>query len=175
MKLKCCALLLTLSFLLPIAAQQPSSKPTAAEVVNVPAAHVQSNIKAGDIKITFSDGHTEVVGKNGNCMEPHVSGKGDVGWTQCTEFNPKGYAMKQKLVVRLHDGRTREFAPNSKAPFITDWKFVDEDSGVLIKSMSFHGPQSYIRYDLTSGKMTNKMDGHNDAEIPPKWAQPLAD
>jgi len=175
MKLNSCALFIGLSLILPIRAQEAASKPSAAEVVDIPAAHAQLNIKARSIKITFSDGHMEVVGKNGNCMDPHVSGKGDVGWTQCTEFNAKDYAMNQKLVVRLPVGRTKEFAPNPKAPFITRWKFVDNDSAVLIRSMSFHGPQSYIRYDLATGRMTNKKDGTNDAEPVPKWAQPLGD
>jgi hypothetical protein len=157
-----------------IRAQEPASKATAAEVVAIPVANAQLNIKAGNIRITFSDGHTEVVGKNGNCRDPHVSGKGDVGWTQCTELNPKGYAMNEKLIVRLAGGRTREFASNPKAPFITGWKFVDNDSGVLIRSMSFHGPQSYIRYDLATGRMTNKKDGRDDSAPVPEWAQPLS-
>jgi hypothetical protein len=150
-------------------------RPPAAEIGDISAAHAQLNIKAGNIRITFSDGHTDVVEKNGNCIDPHVFGKGDVGWTQCTEFNLKGYAMNQKLVVRLSDGRTKEFAPIPKAPFITGWKFVDNDSCVLIRSMSFHGPASYIRYDLAAGKMTNRLDGRSDADPVPAWARRLAD
>src|SRR6266498_5187971 len=127
MKLRSCALFIAASLILPAVAQDPSSKPKSPEVVNIPAAHANSGIKAGDIKIAFSDGHTEVVTKNGNCMDPHVSGKGDVGWAQYTEFNPKGYAMNEKLVVRLVSGATKELKPSSKARFITGWKFVDND------------------------------------------------
>jgi len=148
------------------------SKPVSAEVLDTPA---QSQLKAENIKITGADGHTETITHGGNCREPSISSKGDVGWTRCSGFDRKGYALNEKLMVRLPDGRTREFAPNSKAPFITGWKFVDNDSGVLIRSMSFHSPQSYIRYDLATGKMTNRKDGTNDAEPMPKWAQPLGD
>jgi hypothetical protein len=88
-----------MALIVSIRAQKPASQATAAEVVDIPVANAQLNIKAGNIRITFSDGHAEVVGKNGNCMDPHVSGKGDVGWTQCTEFNPKGCAMNEKLIV----------------------------------------------------------------------------
>ena len=55
MKLNSCALFIGLSLILPIRAQEAASKPSAAEVVDIPAAHAQLNIKAGSIKITFSD------------------------------------------------------------------------------------------------------------------------
>lgn len=150
------------------------SRIVSTEVVDIPSAHADSGIKAGDIKITFGDGRTEVVSKNGNCMQPHVSGKGDVGWIHCTGFDRKGYALNDKIVVRSSDGREKEFKPPARAPFIGEWNFAADGSAIVLQSMSFHGPSSYIRYDLATGKVTNKKDGRDDSEPLPKWAQPLS-
>jgi hypothetical protein len=151
-----------------------TSRPKSAEVVDIPAAQAQFGIKAGNIKVSFSDGNTAVITSGGNCMYPHVSTRGDVGWVHCTGFDRKGYAQNDKVIVRLSSGAIKEFRPDAKAPFIGAWTFVDDNSGIVIQSMSFHGPSSYIRYDMVSGKVTNKKDGSNDSEPPPKWAQPLS-
>ena len=58
-------------------AEKFSSPPTSAEVVDIPAAQAQLGIKAGNTKVTFSDGHTEVITNGGNCMYPRVSTRGD--------------------------------------------------------------------------------------------------
>ena len=150
-----------------------ASKPKSAEVVDIPAAQANFGIKSGNIKVSFSDGHSEILTRTGNCMEPKVSLNGYVGWTQCSGFDRKGYALNQKLIIHLRNGVTKQFKANANAPFIVGWAFADNDSGVVIQSMSFHGPSSYIRYDIASGKVTNKKDGRNDSDPLPKWAQPL--
>lgn len=147
---------------------------TSAEIVDVPAAQVHLGIKAGNVKVTFSDGHTETITKGGNCMYPHVSTRGDVGWVHCSGFDRKGYALNDKVVVHSSDGGEKELKPPARAPFIGAWAFADNDSAIVIQSMSFHGPQSYIRYDLATGRMTNKKDGRDDSEPVPEWAQPLS-
>jgi uncharacterized repeat protein (TIGR03803 family) len=126
------------------------------------------------VKVTFSDGHTEVIRNGGNCMEPHVSAKGDVGWIQCTGFDRKGYALNEKLIIRSAKGDQKEFKPDPKAPFIVAWTFVDNDSAVVIQSMSFHGPSSYSRYDLATERKTNEKAGRDDSEPLPEWARPVA-
>jgi hypothetical protein len=151
-----------------------TSRPTSAEVIDIPAAQAAFGIKAGNIKVTFADGHAETITKNGNCMQPHVSANGDIGWIQCTGFDRKGYALNEKVIIRLSRGAIKEFKPDPKAPFIGAWTFVDGDSALVIQSRSFHGPASFIRYDLATGKVTNKKDGRDDSEPPPKWAQPLS-
>jgi tetratricopeptide (TPR) repeat protein len=156
------------------ATHNATSLPASAEVVDIPADQAQFGIKAGNIKVTFDDGHTETITKKGNCMEPHVSAKGDVGWIQCTGFDRKGYALNEKLIIRPAKGDQKEFKPDPNAPFIGAWTFVNDDSAVVIQSRSFHGPASFIRYDLATGKVTNKKDGRDDSEPPPTWAQPLS-
>jgi hypothetical protein len=102
-------------------------------------------------------------------MEPKVSPTGHVGWTQCSGFDQKGYAMNQKLIIHLRNGVTKQFKANPDAPFIEAWTFVDNDSEVLIQSRGFHGPASYIRYDLATGRKTNEKAGRDDSEALPKW------
>jgi hypothetical protein len=155
-------------------AQQPVPKPKSAAVVDIPPAEAELGIKAGNIQVMFTDGHSDNVTKNGNCMKPHVSDKGNMGWTQCTNFDRKGYAMNEKLVIKLVSGGTKEFRPNPSAPFIEDWSFTDNDSAIVIKSRGAHGPASFVRYDLATGRMTQKKDGRSDAEKAPSWAQLLS-
>jgi hypothetical protein len=152
-----------------------ASKPESAEVVEIAAAQANFGIKAGNIKVSFSDGHSEILTRTGNCMEPKASPTGHVGWTQCSGFDRKGYAMNEKLIIHLRNGVTKQFKANPNAPFIEAWTFVDNDSGVLIRSRGFHGPASYIRYDLVAGRKTNEKAGRDDSEALPEWAQPVAD
>ena len=158
-----------------VGAGAPVSKPKSAEVVDIPAGLADRNITAGNIKVTFADGRAEKVTSSGNCMQPQVSAGGYLGWVHCTGFDRKGYALNETLMIRFPDDATKAFAPDSNAPFIGAWAFTDGDSGVVIKSMSFHGPSSYCRYDFATGKMTNKKDGRNDDEPVPWWARALAD
>ena len=135
------------------------SKPKSAEVVDIPAAQANFGIKAGNIRVRFSDGHSEILTRTGNCMEPKVSLSGHVGWTQCSGFDRKGYAMNQNLIVHLRSGVTKQFKANPNSPFIGAWTFVDNDSGVLIQSRGFHGPASYVRYDLAPEERPTKRSG----------------
>ena len=150
-----------------------ASKPESAEVVDIPAAQANLGIKAGNIRVRFSDGHSEILTRTGNCMDPKVSPTGRVGWTLCSGFDRKGYALNQKLIIHLRNGVTKQFKANPNAPFIVAWAFADNDSAIVIQSMSFHGPSSYARCDLATGKVTNKKDGRDDSEPAPDWAQPL--
>ena len=78
--------------------------------------------------------------------------------------------MNERLVIRLLNGSTKEFRPNPDGgPFIEEWNFVDNDSGIVIKSRGYHGPASFIKYDLVSGKVTGKQDGYIEFEKMPKW------
>jgi hypothetical protein len=151
-----------------------TAQPKTAEVVNIPPAQANFGVVVGDIKIVFSDGRSETVTKGGNCMEPHVSEAGNIGWAHCSGFDGKGYALNQKLVVRLIDGAVKTFSPNPNGVFIENWAFADNDSAVVIQSRGHHGPMSFIRYDLANGRVSAKKDGRNDDEPLPAWARSLA-
>ncbi len=157
---------------------EPAAKPTSAVLVDNSGQPVDKNKEAynGNVKVVFSDGHSEILGTDGKCLDPHMSQKGYVGWTHYTHLGPRGAAMNERLVIRLLDGRTTEFRPNPNGgPFIEEWGFVDHDSGIVIKSRGFHGPASFIRYDLASGRATARQDGYIEYEKMPKWAQPYSD
>lgn len=54
-----------------------------------------------------------------------------MGWTHCTGFDPKGYALNQKLVIRLLDGTVKEFKPNPMGVFIESWAFATSSTPPL--------------------------------------------
>lgn len=139
------------------------AKPVSAEVA-----------KSGGIEVTFSDGHKEMVTKDKNSARPRVSSKGDVGWTTWndTDHSPMNHSS-ETLHVRLPDGTTKDFKPNSR--FVMDWTFVDKDADLVIVSMGYHGPNYYIKYEVRTGKLIAKVDGDDAPDVLPKWAQPFSE
>jgi hypothetical protein len=131
----------------------------------------------GSVKVEYSDGRSEIFCKDGNCTHPHVSHEGQVGWTHYTHREGRyNAAMNERLVIRFSNGQTKEFKPNPNGgPFIEEWNFIDNDVAVAIKSRGYHGPASFVRYDLISGRMTGHQDGYIEYEKMPKWAQPFSD
>jgi hypothetical protein len=144
--------------------------------------------KTGNVKVTFTDGHTEVLTDTGDCYSAKVSPKGDVGWIRSAKRVPvtdeKGVKYpgkmialnKDSLVVRLLDGKTRKFPPLGENNFIMDWRFGDDDKTVILRSMGYHGPSSFVKYDLASGKLIDSRGtGYTPYAQLPAWAKPLAD
>ena len=131
----------------------------------------------GSVKVEYSDGRSEIFCKDGNCADPHVSHEGHVGWTHYTHREGRyNAAMNERLVIRFSNGQTKEFKPNPNGgPFIEEWNFIDNDVAVAIKSRGYHGPASFVRYDLISGRMTGHQDGYVEYEKMPEWAQPFSD
>ena len=123
-------------------ASAPAAKPTSATLVNKPPD--VTDWEVGDIQVTFADGKTELFTHDQKCGRPHVSASGDVGWSVWNDSTPDGaHHTGETLRVRLHDGKTKDFKPN-RSRFIMDWNFVDHDSAVVIASMGYHGPTSFI-------------------------------
>ena len=120
----------------------------------------------GDVQVTYADGSTELLTHGGKCSTIHVTSTGAVGWVQGT---PEG----GKVVIRLPDGKTKEFLPDP-GPFIVDWGFADNDTAVVIKTAGAHGPAFCIKYAIETGKVTGKT-GPMGYEKMPKWAQPFSD
>jgi hypothetical protein len=141
----------------------------------------------GNVKVTFSDGHTEVLTHTGDCYNAKLSSKGNVGWIRVgkSEKVPGPRRMIQvgndSLVVRFPDGTIKKFAPVSgKVDVgdwrgIMDWRFGDDDKTLIVRSMGHHGPSSYVQYDLASGKMIDSRGpGYTPYAELPVWAKPLA-
>lgn len=109
------------------------------------------------------------------CEKPHLSPKGDIGWSVWNDFDPAN-PMKhtgETLRVLLKSGATKDFKPNSR--FVMDWNFVDDGSAIAIASMGYHGSQFYIKYDLRTGKVLGQIDQYVPYADLPKWAQPFSD
>jgi hypothetical protein len=153
----------------------PVAEPKTAEIVDIPAKFADSRTPPGNVKITFTDGHTETLTHEGNCMEPRVLAGGIVGWTHFTALDQRGSLLNNTLQLRFPDGRTKEFKPNHEAPFIMDWGLADQGSSVVIVSMQHHGHPYFIRYDLKSGRITGTVNIYLPYDKLPPWAQPLSD
>lgn len=81
---------------------QAGLKPVNAEVVPSESVQAPGNNKVGNIKITFNDGHSEVVTTDGYCLGPEVSKKGNVSWSHSTGFESLGYpAGEQSIPIFL--------------------------------------------------------------------------
>ena len=152
-------LLLTTVSLFGVAAEPPA-KPTSAKIVDIPAKFADSGIKAGNVKVLFSDGHSETWTHPGNCEKPHVAKEGAVGWVNFSALDGRGAELNDIVQLRFPDGTRKEFKPNSEAPFILDWGFADNESSVVIQSMQHHRPPYFIKYDIKTGRTTGTVDGY---------------
>jgi hypothetical protein len=124
----------------------------------------------GNIQITYANGQTEMVTQDGRCSYPHVSPRGDVGWVQYSGSEPKYGRLKDIICVRSPDGAIKHFETN--ALFVENWGFSDNGSTITIRSMHHHGPNSYIKYDLATGKTLARIDGYVPDDQLPSWAAP---
>ena len=152
---------------------------TAKDVSIMPVSSRSEGGETGNVKVTFSDGHTEMLTHTGDCYKAKVSAKGKIGWIRIgkTESN-FGRSMKvgkDSLVVRLPDATTKKFPPFEENVCIMDWRFTDDDKTLIVRSMGYHGPSSYVQYDLATGKV---IDSRGPNYTPyaklPTWAKPLA-
>jgi len=162
----------------PVAAGEARPKATRALLVDPTSGQpIGRETYNGSVKVEYSDGRSETFCKDGNCTHPHVSHEGHVGWTHYTHREGRyNSAMNERLVIRFSNGQTKEFKPNPNGgPFIEEWNFIDNDVAVAIKSRGYHGPASFVRYDLISGRMTGHQDGYVEYEKMPEWAQPFSD
>ena len=164
----------------PVPANQPS---TAKDVSIMVVPHADGG-QRGNVKATFSDGHTEVLTHTGDCYNAKVSPTGIIGWIRVGKVEKVSGPRKtiqtgdDSLVVRFPDGSVKTFKPFPNAvdwKGIMEWKFGDDDKTVIVRSMGHHGPSYFAQYDLASGKAIDSREAaFNYAQLP-AWAKPLAD
>jgi hypothetical protein len=169
--------ILQLLFLLTVSglAGAPAARPTSVSIVDVPSERRDYGTNIGNIKVQFSDGHSEVWTSLGRCMYAHVSTTGLVGWTRYTGRNHYGEPVNDTLRIRFLEGTTRDFRAYPNGPFIEEWAFANNDSAVVIKSRGRHGPAYYVKYSLHTGELIESVGISTPKEQLPKWAQPYAD
>jgi hypothetical protein len=164
----------------PLVANSLQSLPKSASIVIVPSAYDEFLIPTGDVKVTFNDGHSERWTHSGDCHNVKVSASGTVGWIRMdkkhVDTHRKMSTGKDSLIVRLRGGKIKEFPLFDENVGIMDWRFVDDGKVVIVKSMGFHGPASYARYELSTSRL---IDSRGPTYSPydklPSWAKPLAD
>jgi len=155
------------------------STPKNVSIIVVPSRSQRA--KAGNVNVTFSDGHTAVLTHTGDCYDAKVSPTGNVGWIRSAKMVP-GHASEKmhaitadSLVIRLLDGGTKKFPPLGDNHFIEDWKFTDDDKTVVLRSHGYHGSSSYVQYELASGKIINSLSKYVPYAELPAWAKPVGD
>src|SRR5438067_1719873 len=99
-------------------AASPLAKPQDVSIVDVPAERRDYATHIGNIKVWFTDGHTEMWTEDGRCLIPHTSSAGYVGWTRYTSRNSYGEPFNNLLRVRFPDGTHHDFRVGV---FIEDW------------------------------------------------------
>jgi hypothetical protein len=162
------------------AAASLHNPPKHASIVIVPSRFDHFLIQTGDVKVTFRDGRSEVWTHTGDCHDVKVSPRGNVGWIRMdkksVDVGRMTVAGKDSLVLRLLDGSVKEFPPFNENVCIMDWKFADDDTAVVVRSMGHHGPSSYVRYDIATGKAADSRGpNYTPYDKLPAWAKPLAD
>jgi hypothetical protein len=154
--------------------QTAASEATIPQSANVAVPPDDPDSGLGNIQVTFTDGHSEILTKGGKCNLPHVSASGDVGWNRPDKLTNDRYGRNADILhLRLRDGSAKEFKPN--VLFIVEWGFANNNSEVVIKSMAHHGPSSFIKYEIKTGRVTGEVQGYHPSEELPDWARPLAD
>jgi hypothetical protein len=167
--------LINLLLVLSAFADTPTAKPTGVTIIDVPSERRDYKINIGNIKVRFSDGHSEVWTSLGRCMHAHVSPTGLIGWTRYTTRNHYGEPVNSVLRVRFRDGTIKDFQAYSNGPFIEEWGFADDDAAVVIKSRGRHGPAYYMKYNLRTGQVIDTAGISPPYDRLPTWAQPYAD
>ena len=167
--------LLLLSVTATTLAGEPAAKPKSVSIVDVPRERRDYGSNIGNIKVRFTDGHSETWTSLGRCMDAHGSRRGLVGWTRYTERNDYQEPVNNTLRIRFLNGKIRDFKAFFNGPFIEDWGFADGDSAVVIASRARHGHAYYLKYDIATGKLIGTVEVPPSYDELPKWAQPYAD
>jgi hypothetical protein len=156
-------------------AGKPAPNPKSVSITDVPGERRGCRIHIGNIKVLFTDGHSEVWTTFGKCMITHISTSGLVGWTRYDERNKHQEPVNSTLRLRFPNGKIKDFAAASYGQYIEEWGFTDGEASIFIKSRWRHGPASFIKYDIASGKVNRKVELRTPYHGLPKWAQSYAD
>jgi len=134
--------------------------------------------QTGNIRVVFSDGHSETWTENGNAILPKMSSRGDIGWVELdktqVDVERKNRRGRDKVVIRLYNGIRREFVMRADIPFISNWEFAEEEAAISVEVSGYHGPRSYFEYDLGSGELKNEINGYVPPDALPAWARQVS-
>jgi hypothetical protein len=150
---------------------------TASTVLPKSASIVDSKVDAegrtiGNVRVTFTDGHSEKWTSKREAMLPKVAKTGLVGWARYETLYHQYWPAFTTIRIVWPDGHHRDFEGGDF--FIEAWDFVADGSAVVIKSREAHGSPNVRIYDVETGKMLAEADGHFN-QAWPEWARPYAD
>jgi hypothetical protein len=156
--------------------------PTRVSIDIVPSEFDEFITPRGNVRVTFRDKHTEVWAHGGDCRDPHISPKGDIGWVRAERISLDRANMRFSgsdfLNLRLLSGRVRELSPLADVPdarFIEQWRFADAGDTVVARLRSYHGPAFYLKYDVQTGSVIDDVGAYRTFSRLPAWAKPIAD
>ena len=136
----------------------------------------------GNVRVTFRDKHTEVWTHGGDCRNPRLSPKGDVGWVRAEKTSIDRQNMRVSgtdfLSLRLRGGTVRELSPLDDVPdarFIEEWRFADGGATVVVRAHGYHGPAFYVKYDVQTGRAVDYIGTYEPFSQLPPWAKRIAD
>ena len=164
--------LIALIFALLSSSIMAAPKPVDAVIVDVPTERRDWHSPIGNVKVTFSDGHTEMWTKEGKCIHPKTSSTGLVGWTRYSERNAKDEPVNSTLRILVTESDIKDLAAG---PYIEEWDFTDGDKSVVIKSRGRHGPANFVKYDINSAKVIDSVKTYLPYNELPDWAKPFSD
>ena len=148
-----------------------TATPQMATIVQADSTETYGGDEIGNVKIKFTDGHTEMWTRKGHCRLPKISDSGLVGWLYFTDRNDRGWPVFSTLRVVWPDEHHRDF-DSLDYPFIEDWVFTEKDTCVVIRSRRAHGPADYLHFRLADGKLLDKVHGPEGATLP-DWTNPV--
>ncbi len=123
----------------------------------------------GNVKVIFTDGHSEMWTKRGDCMLPRVSNAGLVGWMRVSTRDENNTPFYSTVRVCWPDGHYQDFGFDAGAPYLEDWNFAGDNKTLVMRSHWKHGPAHYTEYDLVTGKAIGRAQ-ESSTDLP-AWVQ----
>ena len=130
--------------------------------------------RAGNVRVTFADGHREMWTHRGRAMMAKVSKSGLVGWTRATGRNlAPGHLWMNGDLVLARDGQVIAKLEADDA-FIEVWAFTDNDTCVVVRSRMLHGPSTIEKFKIATKERIGQCSGSDPSQLE-DWARPYWD
>jgi hypothetical protein len=153
------------------------SDPKSVTVIEVPSAADSVVRRTGNVSVTYADGHSKSITSEGNCMSPKISRDKKIGWVRVDKSDVDLFKEIRRgidaVVVLMQGGETKQFLPDSEAPFIGRWQFAKGGKCVAIESSSYHGPRHYSLHDIETAKVLESIEDYVPNKQLPAWARSL--
>ena len=99
------------------------------------------------------------------------------GWTKAKWISLQRTAKEKTKSLSsspMGNGRSLNLK-NCAGPFMGQWGFTDGGRAVAIESSGHHGPNLYIKYQISTGKATDHIDQYVAYDRLPAWAKQVSE